>query len=429
MLQHGRDSSLSSIANSFNDTCSISSGSPRTPPLNSPYVSPGGSPRDSLNQQFANSMSLQPPLTNTSSKNSNNTFVHKLYNMVVDHQYQYLIAWNYTGSSFIVCNIMEFSKDVLPKHFKHNNFSSFVRQLNMYGFHKVNKSPRGHRTLAENQIWEFSHPKFIKDRPDILDEIKRKSLETENTTKRDHGDINSHMAMMQASQSEMMQQLARLQDNFNQVVRELAETKSRQTKQYQMLKSMMEFISSRQQQESQLQVPPELNMGFDLQHEERPPSIFITSHDTNTLQNTYFNRNTNTPSPSSSRAPVLTVQTHNLSPQLGLPSNSPLDQQNSPALSAYHTALNTPVSPSPSPFISDDDIPSLYSPHSPLTPNTFTLNDGYYNAQQQQQQQQQQPYISPPLQQQQQDINMMDQHSLGGGVTYNSFALGAQRNG
>lgn len=114
-----------------------------------------------------------------------------------------------------------------------------------YGFHKVNKSPRGHRTLAENQIWEFSHQKFIKDRPDYLDEIKRKSLETE-TTKRDQGDINSHMTMMQVSQSEMVQQLARLQSNFNMVVKELAETRNKQQKQQQMLESMMKFLTTKQ---------------------------------------------------------------------------------------------------------------------------------------------------------------------------------------
>lgn len=84
MMQHGRDSSLSSISGSFNDSCSIaSSGSP----ILSPHVSPGGSPRDSLNTQFTNSMSLLPP-SSSNSKNSNssnnnvssnNTFVHKLY--------------------------------------------------------------------------------------------------------------------------------------------------------------------------------------------------------------------------------------------------------------------------------------------------------------------------------------------------------------
>lgn len=115
---------------------------------------------------------------------------------------------------------------------------------------------------------------------------------------------------------------------------------------------------------------------------ERPttPSIFITSHDVvpsqqqqNNTQHYYNNR----PPP----PPILTVQTHNLNTIPSSSSLSPNIQQHSPALSAYHTALNTPVSPSPTSFISDDDIPSLnFSPHhSPMTtPNTFALNNNTF---------------------------------------------------
>ncbi|GAA5808444.1 hypothetical protein MFLAVUS_001835 [Mucor flavus] len=293
---------------------------------------------------------LPPPPPNTTQKPAHtNTFVHKLYNMVVDNHYQHLISWAYTGSSFIVCNIMEFSRDVLPKHFKHNNFSSFVRQLNMYGFHKVNKSPRGHRTLAENQIWEFSHPKFLRNRPDLLDEIKRKSMEAD-TARRENGDLQSHVAMLQASQSEMIQQIQSLYENFSEVIKELEDTKQKQDNQMQFIKSMMNYIS----QQNGGQLPNEfvhIDHQFDVK-QEKPPSIFITSHEPNNNNSS----SNNILDDMFGRSSPLSVQTQNLH-----------CNNNRSTLGPYGNQL--PPSPSPSMLVSDDELDnSMYSPNSPHTP-------------------------------------------------------------
>ncbi|CBQ70048.1 related to Heat shock factor protein 4 [Sporisorium reilianum SRZ2] len=113
-------------------------------------------------------------------KRQSSKFVYKLFRMVSDPEYQHLISWNRNGTSVMVCNFDEFAKEVLGKHFKHSNFSSFIRQLNMYGFYKVNKTPRGHRQSVDAQIWEFSHPKFLRGRPDLLDDIRRKALDSEH---------------------------------------------------------------------------------------------------------------------------------------------------------------------------------------------------------------------------------------------------------
>jgi septal ring factor EnvC (AmiA/AmiB activator) len=51
------------------------------------------------------------------------------------------------------------------------------------------------------------------------------------------------MTMMQMSQSDMLQQISQLQENLNQVVHELTETKKRQAAQQQMIKDMMDFMS------------------------------------------------------------------------------------------------------------------------------------------------------------------------------------------
>ena len=59
-------------------------------------------------------------------------FLTKTYQLVDDPSVDDFISWNDDGSTFIVWRSAEFARDLLPKYFKHNNFSSFVRQLNTY---------------------------------------------------------------------------------------------------------------------------------------------------------------------------------------------------------------------------------------------------------------------------------------------------------
>ena len=59
-------------------------------------------------------------------------FLTKTYQLADDPSVDDLISWNEDGTTFIVWRPAEFARDLLPKYFKHNNFSSFVRQLNTY---------------------------------------------------------------------------------------------------------------------------------------------------------------------------------------------------------------------------------------------------------------------------------------------------------
>lgn len=84
-----------------------------------------------------------------------------------------IVAWSESGLSFIVRNQKKFSEIVIPQYFKHNNFSSFVRQLNFYGFRKVKPDVNLLNKDEENKVIEFKHPLFQQGRSDLLNEIKR----------------------------------------------------------------------------------------------------------------------------------------------------------------------------------------------------------------------------------------------------------------
>ncbi|KAH7908514.1 HSF-type DNA-binding-domain-containing protein [Hygrophoropsis aurantiaca] len=98
-------------------------------------------------------------------------FVKKLYKMLEEQTFANVVSWGPHGDCFVVKDMNEFTKSILPRMFKHSNFASFVRQLNKYDFHKV-------KNTDDNQFgehsWTFRHPDFHADRRDALENIKRK---------------------------------------------------------------------------------------------------------------------------------------------------------------------------------------------------------------------------------------------------------------
>ncbi|PRP83729.1 putative DNA binding protein [Planoprotostelium fungivorum] len=90
-------------------------------------------------------------------------FVTKTYMLVSDPANQETVVWSDRGDSFIVKRPVEFSAEILPKYFKHNNFCSFIRQLNTYGFTKL-----------DSKLWEFQHEFFNQTQPQLLKNISRR---------------------------------------------------------------------------------------------------------------------------------------------------------------------------------------------------------------------------------------------------------------
>ncbi|XP_063773312.1 heat shock factor protein 2-like isoform X2 [Pseudophryne corroboree] len=101
-------------------------------------------------------------------------FLTKIWALVEDPRNSNYICWSQDGNSFIVLDEGRFAKEILPKHFKHNNMASFVRQLNWYGFHKVMQDETGAARHDKYCSGRYQHQFFKRGQEELLSMIKRK---------------------------------------------------------------------------------------------------------------------------------------------------------------------------------------------------------------------------------------------------------------
>ena len=108
-------------------------------------------------------------------------FLEKLFRILKKKKNNKIIHWNEDGTKIIISDPIKFTVNILPKKFSHQNYSSFVRQLNLYGFSKINNIYNSTEEQFFNE--NFTKNKSIED----IRNIKRKDISYnngENTSKK-----------------------------------------------------------------------------------------------------------------------------------------------------------------------------------------------------------------------------------------------------
>uniref|UniRef100_A0A665VHT5 HSF-type DNA-binding domain-containing protein n=1 Tax=Echeneis naucrates TaxID=173247 RepID=A0A665VHT5_ECHNA len=178
-------------------------------------------------------------------------FLTKLWTLVEDPDTDTLICWSPSGTSFHVFDQGRFSKEVLPKFFKHNNMASFIRQLNMYGFRKVVHIEQGGLLKPERDDTEFQHPFFIKGQEYLLENIKRKvtnvSAVRQEEVKLSADEVNkilNDVQLMKGKQETIDSRIIAMKHENEALWREVASLRQKHAQQQKVVNKLIQFLVS-----------------------------------------------------------------------------------------------------------------------------------------------------------------------------------------
>ncbi|CAM6099112.1 unnamed protein product [Calypogeia fissa] len=171
-------------------------------------------------------------------------FLNKTYDMVDDSSTDAVVSWSNTNNSFIVWNPPEFARDLLPKYFKHNNFSSFVRQLNTYGFRKV-----------DPDRWEFANEGFLRGQRHLLKNIHRRKPVSHHSTPQQQPQQTQNSTLgpcVEVGKFGLEGEVERLKRDKNVLMLELVRLRQQQQQTEQELQLMGQRLQVTEQRQQQM---------------------------------------------------------------------------------------------------------------------------------------------------------------------------------
>ncbi|OWM86564.1 heat shock factor protein HSF30-like isoform X2 [Punica granatum] len=163
-------------------------------------------------------------------------FLVKTFEMVEDSETDPIVSWSAGRNSFVVWDSHKFSGLLLPKYFKHNNFSSFIRQLNTYGFRKV-----------DPDRWEFANEAFLGGQKHLLKNIKRRRHVSHNPTQQ-----GSQGPCVELGQFGLESELEILKRDRNLLMSEIAKLRSHQQRSRDQIAAVEQRLRNTERKQQQM---------------------------------------------------------------------------------------------------------------------------------------------------------------------------------